>query len=49
MGKSIITLVKEHDSEWNYFYSEYKNGKRINKYSFDEVQKLRKTHIIVIV
>lgn len=49
MGKSIITLVKEHDAEWNYFYSEYKNGKRINKYSFDEIKELRKTHIVVIV
>ena len=49
MRKSIITLVKEHDAEWNYFYSEYQNGKRINKYSFKEVQELRKTHIVMIV
>lgn len=49
MGKSIITLVKEYDTELNYFYSEYQNEKRINKYSFDEVQELRKTHIVVIV
>lgn len=49
MVKSIITLVKEYDKEWNYFYSEYKNGKRINKYSFDEVQELRKTCMVVIV
>ena len=49
MGKSIITLVKEHDAEWNYFYSEYQNGKRINKYSYAEVQELRKTHMVMIV
>lgn len=49
MAKSIITLVKEHDAEWNYSYSEYKNGKRINKYSYEEVQKLRKSHIVVVV
>lgn len=49
MAKSIITLIKEHDAEWNYFYSEYQNGKRINKYSFEEVQKLRKTQMVVII
>jgi len=49
MRKSIITLVKEYDTEWNYFYSEYQNGKRINKFSFEEVQKLRKTKMVVIV
>lgn len=49
MAKPIITLVKEYDTEWNYFYSEYQNGKRINKYSYEEVSKLRKTHIVVII
>lgn len=49
MEKSIITLVREHDSEWNYIYSEYQNGKRINDYSFEEVQELRKTHKVIIV
>ena len=49
MRKSIITLVKEYDTEWNYVYSEYQNGKRINKYSYEEIQKLRKTHMVVIV
>lgn len=49
MKKSIITLVKEHDAEWNYFYSEYHNGKQINKYSYAEVQELRKTHIVVVI
>lgn len=49
MAKSIITLVKERDAEWNYFYSEYQNGKRINKYSFEQVQKLRKTHMVVVI
>lgn len=48
MEKSIITLVKEYDAE-NYVYSEYKNKKRINKYSFEEVQQLRKTHIVIII
>lgn len=49
MAKSIITLVKERDAEWNYFYSEYQNGKRINKYSFEQVQELRKTHMVVVI
>ncbi len=49
MGKSIIALVKEYDAEWNYFYSEYQNGKRINKYSYEEVKELRKTNIVVVI
>ena len=49
MAKPIITLVKEHDAEWNYFYSEYQNGKQINKYSYEEVNELRKTHIVIII
>ena len=49
MEKSIITLVKEHDAEWNYYYSEYQNGKRIKKYSYGELQVLRKTHMIVVI
>lgn len=49
MGKSIITLVKEHDTELNYFYSEYQNGKRINKYSYEEVKELRKTYMVIVI
>lgn len=49
MSKSIITLVKEHDTEWIYFYSEYQNGKRINKYSYEEVKELRKSNMVVII
>lgn len=48
MEKSIITLVKEYDAE-STFYSEYKNKTRINAYSFEEVQRLRKTHIVIII
>ena len=49
MSKSIIVLVKEHDSDFNYIYSEYENGTRINKYSYEEVKELRKSNIVVII
>lgn len=49
MRKSIITLVKEYNAEWNYFYSEYHNGIKINTYSYEEVKELRKTHMVVII
>ena len=49
MKKSIITLVKEHNAEWDYFYSEYHNGIKINTYSYEEVKELRKTHMVVII
>lgn len=49
MSKSIITLVKEHDIDWNYFYSEYENGIKINTYSYEEVKELRKSNIVVII
>lgn len=49
MRKSIIILVKEHDSDFNYHYSEYKNDKRVKKYSYEEVKELRKSNIVVII
>lgn len=49
MGKSIITLVKEYDTKWNYCYSEYQNGKRINEYSYEEVKELRKTNMVIVI
>ena len=49
MCKSIIVLVKEHDSNFNYHYSEYKDGKRIKEYSYEELKELRKSRHMVIV
>lgn len=48
MKKSIIVLVKEYDYE-NISYSEYRNGQRIREYSYNEVQELRKTNMVVII
>ena len=45
----MIVLTKEHDTTWNYVYSEYQNGQKIQEYSFKEIQELRKTHIIIII
>lgn len=49
MEKPVIVLVKEHDAEWNYSYSEYQNGKIINKYSYEEVKELRKRNIVIVI
>ena len=49
MARPIITLVKQHDANWNYSYADYENGKCIKKYTSEEVRELRKTHFVVII
>ncbi len=49
MNKSIIGLVKEHDANWNYSFTEYRDNKPIRKFTYEEVIELRKTNIVIII
>ncbi len=49
MNKSIIELVKEHDANWNYCYTEYRDKKPIRKFAYEQVRELRKTNIVIII
>lgn len=50
VSRPLIILVKEYNWDTdNYYYSNYQKGKCMKKYTLEEVEELRKNHIVAII